>query len=199
MPRMNFFFKLCVMDCGTYLRTDDMSLDRGRFNFARVLISTPSLDIISFVDKVSIDGLLVDIKIVEERGANIGEDACLFEDQDEQNSQSDNEEVHGNPEICKNNDTVVEKIVKELEVGDLDIVFESRDVEGADIVKVDAILEALSNVGSQALPKNDGDAASQSTAEHVVVRLESGVEDATSCDGETLQDVGVLCNALVFI
>jgi hypothetical protein len=31
------FFKLCVMDCGTYLRSDDMSLDRGRFD-ARVLI-----------------------------------------------------------------------------------------------------------------------------------------------------------------
>ena len=37
-------FKLCVFECGTYLRTDDMTLDRGRFDYARVLVLTPSLD-----------------------------------------------------------------------------------------------------------------------------------------------------------
>jgi len=49
-------FKLCVMDCGSFLRTDDMSLDKGRFDYARVLISTPSIDIVSRVERLSIDG-----------------------------------------------------------------------------------------------------------------------------------------------
>lgn len=60
------FFKLRVMDCGTYLRSDDMSLDRGRFDYARVLILTPSLDIVSCVDNLLIDENLVEIKIIEE-------------------------------------------------------------------------------------------------------------------------------------
>jgi len=34
------FFKLCVLDCGTFLRTDTVSLDRVRFDYARVLIAT---------------------------------------------------------------------------------------------------------------------------------------------------------------
>jgi len=72
------FFKLCVMDCGTFLCTDDISLERGRFDYACVLISTSSLDIVSAGVHVMIDGKLVDIKIIEEWGFNIGENACLF-------------------------------------------------------------------------------------------------------------------------
>jgi len=34
------FFKLCVMDCGSYLRSDEMTLDRGR------LCSRPDCDTI---------------------------------------------------------------------------------------------------------------------------------------------------------
>jgi hypothetical protein len=87
------FFKLCVLECGAYLRTDDMNLDRGRFDYARVLISTPSLDIVSCVEKLVIDGILVEIKIIEEWGLNIGEDACLFDDNEDQKSQLDIEEA----------------------------------------------------------------------------------------------------------
>jgi len=74
------------MDCETYLRLDDTSLDKGRFDYARVLISTPSLDIVSCVDNLLIDGKLVEIKIIEEWGFNIGEVACLFEDDEDQKS-----------------------------------------------------------------------------------------------------------------
>jgi len=118
------FFKLCVMDCGTYLRTDETSLERGRFDFARVLISTPSLDFVTRVDQLLIDEHMVEIKIVEEWGFNIGEDACLFEDDEDQKSQSNSDEVHGDSESYKNVDTIVDKIVKDLEVENLNTVFE---------------------------------------------------------------------------
>lgn len=48
-----------------------------------------------------IDGILVEIKIIEEWGLNIGEDACLFNDNEDQKSQSDIEEAQGDPKACK--------------------------------------------------------------------------------------------------
>ncbi|MCI01589.1 sulfate transporter [Trifolium medium] len=33
------FFKLCVLDCGRYLRTDEFSLEKDRFDYVRVLES----------------------------------------------------------------------------------------------------------------------------------------------------------------
>jgi len=41
------FFKFCVYDCGRLLRVDDFTLDKARFDYGRVLISTPSLEIIN--------------------------------------------------------------------------------------------------------------------------------------------------------
>ena len=123
------FFKLCVMDCGTFLRTDDMSLDKGRFDYARVLISTSSLDIVSAVDRVIIDGSLVEIKIVEKWGFNIGEDACLFEGDEERKSQSDTMEDCGDPEVGRNVDTLVDQIVKDLEEEGVHYDCEDRNVE----------------------------------------------------------------------
>jgi len=108
------FFKLCVLECGCFLRTDNGSLEKERFDYARVLVSTPSLDIISVVENLLIDGLLMEVKIVEERGFNIGEDACLFEEGDKHSEQSDNEDVHVDPNVHSNVDTLVEKIVEKL-------------------------------------------------------------------------------------
>lgn len=34
------FFTLCVFECGRYLKADNCSLNRERFNYARVLIAT---------------------------------------------------------------------------------------------------------------------------------------------------------------
>lgn len=39
---------------------------------------------------------------------------CLFEDDEDQKSQSDHVEVQGDPETCKNMDTLVDKLVKEI-------------------------------------------------------------------------------------
>jgi len=71
---------LCVLGCGRYLRTNSCSLDRERFDFARVLVATSSLEIVNSVNKLLIDGELVEVKNVEEWGFNIGYDACLFEE-----------------------------------------------------------------------------------------------------------------------
>lgn len=74
------FFKLCVLDCGRFLRSDSCSVDRDRFDYARVLIAAPSLDIVNCNESIFIDGEMVEVKIVEEWGFCIGDDACLYEE-----------------------------------------------------------------------------------------------------------------------
>jgi len=76
----NFFFKLCVLDCGRYLRTDTVSLNKERFDYASVLISTPSIDVVNMTEKLLVDGVLLDIKIIEEWGFCMGDDVCLREE-----------------------------------------------------------------------------------------------------------------------
>ena len=75
------FFKLCVYDCGRLMRIDDVTLDRDRFDYARVLVSTSSLDIIKHEASVVVDGVLFEFKIMEEWGFSLGEDACLIDDE----------------------------------------------------------------------------------------------------------------------
>ncbi|GAU35629.1 hypothetical protein TSUD_30470, partial [Trifolium subterraneum] len=77
------FFKLCVFDCGRFLRADSCSAENDRLDFARVLIATPDLDIIKRVEMILVDGSPVEIKIVEEWGYAMGEDTCLFEEENE--------------------------------------------------------------------------------------------------------------------
>jgi hypothetical protein len=108
------FFELCVMDCGSYLRTDIVSLDRDRFDYAWMLIVIPSLEIVNLVDTLLIDSEMMEINIVEEWGFNIGEDACLFEEVDGLNSQSDHEDVPVDPKTCNNVDNMIDKIVDDL-------------------------------------------------------------------------------------
>lgn len=40
------FFKLYVLDCGRFLCTDSFLVDKDKFDYARVLIATSSLDIV---------------------------------------------------------------------------------------------------------------------------------------------------------
>ena len=78
------FFKLCVYDCGRLLRVDDVTVDRDRFDYARVLVSTSSLDIIKTEAHVVVNGVLLDFQLIEEWGYAVGEDACLLEDVESQ-------------------------------------------------------------------------------------------------------------------
>jgi hypothetical protein len=74
------FFKLCVMDCGRFLRSDGYTTAKERLDFARVLIATPALAVIKKEEHLLVDGCLVEIQIIEEWGYELGDDACLLED-----------------------------------------------------------------------------------------------------------------------
>jgi len=50
------FFKLCVMDCGRLLKIDDITLERDRFDYARILLSTTSLEVINTEAQIMVDG-----------------------------------------------------------------------------------------------------------------------------------------------
>jgi hypothetical protein len=117
------FFKLCVFDCGRFLRADSCSADKDRLDFARVLIATADLDIVTKLERVLVDGAMVEIKIVEEWGYAMGEDTCLFEEEDgSEQSQAGDEAGHDEPEVRRNVDVLVEKIVDTLEAEDDDAV-----------------------------------------------------------------------------
>ncbi|MCI34307.1 hypothetical protein A2U01_0055526, partial [Trifolium medium] len=49
------FFKLCVFDCGRFLRADSCSADKDRLDFARVLVATSDLEIIKRVESLLVD------------------------------------------------------------------------------------------------------------------------------------------------
>jgi hypothetical protein len=55
-------------------------LERDRFDYARVLISTPSLEVINVSAHLLVDDSVVEIKMIEECSFNLREDACLEED-----------------------------------------------------------------------------------------------------------------------
>jgi len=73
------------------LRVDDITLDRDRFDFARVLLSTSSLEIINSGARVMVDGVLFDFQIIEECGFSLGEDACLIDDKETQYDDDNND------------------------------------------------------------------------------------------------------------
>jgi hypothetical protein len=105
------FFKLCVFECGRFIRADSCSAEKDRLDFARVLIATSDLAIVSRVERVLVDGAQVAIKIVEEWGYAMGEDTCLFEEENgSEASQNDEAERHGEPEDCHNAEVLVDKI-----------------------------------------------------------------------------------------
>ncbi|PNX71795.1 cysteine-rich receptor-like protein kinase, partial [Trifolium pratense] len=113
------FFKLCVFECGSFLRADICSVEKDRLDFARILIATPDLEIVNRVVSVLVDGIQVEVNIVEEWGCNLGEDICLFEDDgDSEVNQSDHEEGQGDPEVQCHIDTMVENFVKGMEEED---------------------------------------------------------------------------------
>ena len=78
------FFKLCVYDCGRLPKIDDITLDRDSFDYARVLVSTSSLNLINSEASILVDGALLQFRIMEEWGVAIGEDACLVDDTESQ-------------------------------------------------------------------------------------------------------------------
>ncbi|PNX99301.1 hypothetical protein L195_g022566, partial [Trifolium pratense] len=115
------FFKLCVLDCGRFLRIDSCSADKDRLDYARVLIATTDLEFVNTVATVLVDGLQVEVKIVEERCYALGEDTCLLEDgSDSEMYQSDNDDGQEDPEVRRQIDIMVDKFAKGVEeAGDM--------------------------------------------------------------------------------
>jgi len=113
---MRIFFKLCILDCGIFLRSDSCSVDRDKFDYARILIATPSLEVINCVEKLVVDGEVVEIKILEEWGFNMGEDVCLYDSDDgTRSSNVDPADIGGdNVHDCDTVNILVDKIVKDL-------------------------------------------------------------------------------------
>jgi len=110
------FFKLCVMDCGRLLRVDDITLERDRFDYARILLSTNFLDVINTETQIMVDGVLFDFKIIEEWGYSLGEDACLLDtEQDFDEASSEIPEVHAEDGDCGDVDVLVNHFTEKLQ------------------------------------------------------------------------------------
>jgi hypothetical protein len=109
------FFKLCVFDCGRFLRADSCSADKDKLDFARVLIATSDLDIVTKDVRILVDGVQVVIKIVEEWGYAMGKDTCLFEEENESEaSQTDCDEGLVEPDVHRHVDLMVDDLAKEV-------------------------------------------------------------------------------------
>lgn len=108
------FFKLCIMDCGRYLRTEYIAIDKEHLEYARVLIAMSSLNIINAVDTILVDGMLLEVKIIEEWEVNLGEDACLFEEENVSvSSHSDHEEGVIGDDVRNIVDLIVDKLAED--------------------------------------------------------------------------------------
>jgi len=105
------FFKLCIMDCGRLLRVDDSSLGKERLDYARVLASTSSLEILNLNTSVLIDGVLSKLNIIEEWGFSLCEDACLIDDDANSVEVNSNFEVqHDNAGDCGDVNDLIQKL-----------------------------------------------------------------------------------------
>lgn len=48
------------------MRVDDVTIEKERLDYAYVLVSTPSLEVINDYAKVVVDGILLEFKLIEE-------------------------------------------------------------------------------------------------------------------------------------
>jgi hypothetical protein len=55
------FFKLCVMDCGRFLHSDNYTAAKDRLDYARVLIATTAMAVIKKVEHLMVNGSLVEV------------------------------------------------------------------------------------------------------------------------------------------
>lgn len=113
------FFKLCVYDCGRLLRLDDFIVEKQRFDYSRVLLSTTSLEIIDTEATILVDGVLYDFKIIEEWGFSLGEDACLFDDEESHDDvNSDMGGAHDDGDVSCDVDDLLNHLSEDWKQGD---------------------------------------------------------------------------------
>ena len=75
------------MGIGRFIQADECTVDKARLDFARLLVSTPNIEIVNKSLEFFIDGTKFDIKLVEEWGCLLGEDALLTEVESESMSE----------------------------------------------------------------------------------------------------------------
>jgi len=73
------FFRLCVLGIGRFILADECTVNKARMDFARILVSTPQIEIVNKLAEFLIDGTKFNIKLVEKWGCNLGEDAFMTE------------------------------------------------------------------------------------------------------------------------
>jgi len=73
------FFRLCVSGIGRFLYVDDCIADKAHLDFAHILVVTPEIEIVNKLFVFIIDGRQFAIKLVEEWGCNLGENAFMSE------------------------------------------------------------------------------------------------------------------------
>ncbi|GAU42662.1 hypothetical protein TSUD_398680 [Trifolium subterraneum] len=108
------FFKLCVMDCGRYLRMDECTMERDRHDYARMLVATSSVEVLNLNANILVDEVMVEIKVIEEWGFNLGEDACLVEEEDQQELLVEQVGEQSDHELSNHVDMLVEKLADEM-------------------------------------------------------------------------------------
>jgi hypothetical protein len=102
------FFKLCVFDCGRFLRADNYTVEKDRLDFARILIATSSLNVVKRVERLLVDDTVVEVQVIEEWGYDMGDDACiLLEDRVTEGSLCENEEDRCDPDASQEVDKMV--------------------------------------------------------------------------------------------
>jgi hypothetical protein len=101
------------MDCGRFLRADNYTAAKDRLDYARVLIATTAMVVIKKVENLMVDGSLVVVQIVEEWGYELGDDACLLEDDNVSKvSPAAENAFHCDPDACNQVDMLIDQIAK---------------------------------------------------------------------------------------
>ncbi|PNX56812.1 hypothetical protein L195_g058389, partial [Trifolium pratense] len=122
-----------------------------------------------------VDGLKVDINIVEEWGYALGEDTCLFEEESEsEESHFEFEEEHADIEERRNVDDVIESIAEGLEKDVCEVFQGQNDVEKA-------AMPAVSLVG-------EGEVREKVSQAVETFRPASGCVESSFCPREEILD-----------
>jgi hypothetical protein len=123
------------MESRRFLKTDNCSLNRERFDYARVLIATSSLYVIDMSAKIIVDWSEVDIKDIEEYGFNIGDDVCLYDEDEKSDSSSQRNEVGDEVfDIDNNVGNLTDKIVNDIVQAD-DVI--CKNVDGSNVADME--------------------------------------------------------------
>ncbi|KEH25709.1 RNA recognition motif [Medicago truncatula] len=99
--------------CGRFLRSDGCSMEKERFDYARILIATSSSEVVNCVEKVFVNGVVVEIRIFEEYGFNIGDDVCLYDHDDGSRSSNSDHDEFGR-DLDRDADFLVDNLAKDI-------------------------------------------------------------------------------------